>query len=335
MTDATQLNRASRLLATGAAIVAVPIAGMMLYLKHQAIASPAQRETGDSIDAALEKLRQIDPAQIAYREVGKIDTGLTSARAIALDDAGNVLAAGDRVIRLIKAGDVRNVSLPASATCLAADGNLIFAGLSDHVEVYGTDGARKASWAALPPGSLVTGIAVGGDNVYLADSGRRLIVRTDRAGKIINEIGKPDATRGVEGLLLPSPSLAVAVAADGTIWLNDAGRHRMENYTPDGNLERYWGVYGMTLEGFVGCCNPIGFALLKDGSFITAEKSVPRIKHYLPDGRFDSVVAAPDSFAGDMPRLGIAADAQGRVFVLERGTGIVHVFERVPKGGPS
>jgi hypothetical protein len=334
MINGSSRDRRGRLIAAGAALVAVPVAGMFLYVKHRALAAPAPA-TGDSIDAALEKLRQIDPAHVGYREVGRINTGLSSARAIALDERGRVLAAGERSIRLIKGGEVKTMAVAATPNALAAEGGQIYAAFGDHVEVYDFEGARKATWAALPRGALVTGIAVAGDDVYLADSGRRLVVRADRTGKVVGEIGKADAGRGVEGLLLPSPHLGVAAAADGTIWVNDSGRHRMENYTAEGNLERYWGGNALTLEGFVGCCNPIGFALLKDGSFVTVEKSVARVKHYLADGRFDGVVAGPEAFTGDAPILSITSDSQGRVLVLERGTGLVHVYERIEKGGAS
>jgi hypothetical protein len=198
--------------------------------------------------------------------------------------------------------------------------------LKDHVEVYDLAGKRTGLWATLPPGTLLTGIAVGPSDVYLADSGRRVVVRTDRSGRVLNEIGRPDPSRDVPGILLPSPHLNVAVAADGTVWLNNAGRHQMENYSPDGTLERFWGAFGMNVESFIGCCNPSDFTLLSDDSFVTAEKGVFRVKHYLADGRFDSFVAAPTAFAPEMSGLKIAAGSDGRVAVLDRGDGTVRVF---------
>ena len=58
---------------------------------------------------------------------------------------------------------------------------------------------------------------------------------------------------------------------------------------------------------------------------------VPSPAPPLPDGRFDSVVAAPASFAPIMTGLAVVADVRGRIFVLERGTGLIHVF--TPRAG--
>ena len=80
------------------------------------------------------------------------------------------------------------------------------------------------------------------------------------------------------------------------------------------------------MEQFLGCCNPSDFALLSDGRIVTAEKGVPRVKVFKDDGHFQSVVATPDSFGDNRAGLHLAADADGRVLVLEPGTNSIRIF---------
>ena len=311
-------------------MAAIPIAGLYLYVRAERASNVRDMAMEKAVDYDIEKLQQIDPALIHYHESRKIETGMTCGRALALDRSGNLLVAGDTGIRFILPGGDRedwNLMVAPNAIAVSENGD-VYAAMKDHVEVLGSDGARKASWPLLGEGAYLTGVAVAGDNVYLADSGRRVIIRTDLSGKTLSEIGRANPARGIPGLLLPSPHLGVAVAADASIWVNNAGRHQLENYKADGTLERFWGVSGTSVEAFSGCCNPAAFVLLPDGSFITAEKGIARVKHYRADGKFESVVAGPASFDGATSSLSIVVDSGGRIYVLERGTGRVHVFER-------
>jgi len=316
----------------GAAMIAVPLAGIQLYLKHLAATSAASpKPIEDSTDEALTRLRNVDPKLIAYRDTARFPAGVTGPRAIAVDSTGHTFVTGYNVIRIFGDAGARDITLTDTPNCLTVHDSSIYLGFKDRVETYDLAGKRTETWPTLPAGSLITGIAAGASDIYLADSGRRLVVHTDRFGKILNEIGKPDPSRDIPGILLPSPHLNVALAPDGTIWLNNAGRHRMENYSPDGTLERFWGAYGMNVDSFIGCCNPSDFALLSDGSFVTAEKGVFRVKHYLPDGRFDSFVASPTAFAREITGLKIASAPDGHIVILDRGDATLHVF--APAGG--
>ena len=108
-----------------------------------------------------------------------------------------------------------------------------------------------------------------------------------RPGTVIRRIG---------GLVAPSPHLDVAAAPDGTAWVTNPGRHRLEHYSADGQLLRTWGKASAAIAGFTGCCNPTDIAVLPDGRLVTAEKGIPRVKIYKTNGTFESVVAGPESF---------------------------------------
>ncbi len=324
-------NRTAKRIAAGVALAVLPAGALHLFLNVHESSEQRDRalEKGTAYD--LTNLQKVDPALIRFTETGRIETGLAKPRTISLDSAGNLLVAGDQSIKRIgldARAEKHEIKLADSPFCVfGAEDGWTYVGLKDRVEVYGVDGVKKAAWPSLGRDAYLTAIAVFGEDVYLADSGRRLLIHTDRAGSILNEIGRGDPKTGVEGLLLPSPHLDVAVAADGTIWLNDTGRHRLENYTKDGRLERFWGTQGTGIQAFPGCCNPTDFFLMRDGRFITAEKGIARVKRYLADGRFDCVVAAPSAFAGNVVGLDVVVDSAGRVLVLERGTSVVRIFE--------
>ena len=193
---------------------------------------------------------------------------------------------------------VRDIACSAAVRCLAvaADGT-VYAGVEDHVEVFDRSGKRMAVWDAPGKKAWVTGLAVGENEVFAADSGHRVVLRYDKSGKLAGRIGERNKDRNVPGLIIPSPYLDVKLAPDGLLRVNNTGRHRVEAYTTSGDLEFFWGKPSAAIDGFCGCCNPIGLALLPDGRYVTCEKGLPRVKVYSPRGDFEWVVAGAESFA--------------------------------------
>jgi len=271
---------------------------------------------------------EIDPALIEYQEIQRIETGLKEARGIAVG-ADGLYAAGDRAVIRFDAVGKRQAqwAMDAPPECLAvADDGTILAGSRKSITVYTKDGEHKARWTAPGKQAYLTSLAISGDDVWAADAGARVVYHYDRSGKLLGRLGEKDANRGISGLLAPSPHLDVAAAKDGTVWVADPGRHRLEHYARDGRLLSTWGKAGMGIEGFSGCCNPADFALLPDGRIVTAEKGLRRVKVYRADGAFDCVIAGPDAFSAGSEALDVVADGQGRVYVLDRVDGAVHIF---------
>ena len=125
---------------------------------------------------------------------------------------------------------------------------------------------------------------------------------------------------------------------DGLVAVVHPAALRIECYSPDGTMQRFWGEAGSNVEGFFGCCNPAHFAVLRDGRYVTAEKGLLRVKVYSSDGEFESVVADHSQLETPGPAAGgdlwdheyravdVAADARGRILVLDLSTGVVRVF---------
>jgi hypothetical protein len=242
----------------------------------------------------------------------------------------------ERVIPL--SGEPRCVTVPP-------DGR-IYVGLRNHVEVFDEAGQRLAAWEPLGDRSFLSSIAVSKDDVFVADAGKAVVLHYDKTGKLIDLIGEKDSDRDIPGFLVPSPYFDLAIAPDGLLRVVSPGRTRVEAYTLDGDLEFFWGENSMRIKGFCGCCNPVNIAMLSDGSYVTAEKGLIRVKIYDPDGAFKCVVAGPDQLveggaarvfenAEDAEASGfdVAVDVEGRIFVLDTIENAVRTFVRNEKGG--
>jgi hypothetical protein len=290
----------------------------------------------------ISRFQKTDPKLIAYQEVTRWAVPHKEARRLAMGpDDQLYVCAGNFINSMSRAGQ-RGLELALSgpACCVAAarDG-AIFAGQRDHIEVFDTKGARVARWESPDPRTWLTGLAAGEKDVFAADAGKLVVLRYDRSGKIVGRIGRKDAERNVPGLIVPSPFLDVLIHRDGLLRVNNPGRHRVEAYTFDGDLESAWGKPGAAIEGFCGCCNPIGIAQLADGRVVTCEKGLPRVKIYSAAGEFESVVAGPESFPenaracndlNDCIHGGIdaAVDSDGQIYILDIVASDVRVMKR-------
>ena len=286
-----------------------------------------------------------DPELILYDEVGEaVATGMKEAKAIAVDGEGVLYVAGDNVV---SRGDLPAIKLSGMPMCLAVgDGGDVYVGLKDHVEVYDAAGKQKASWKSLGEKAVLTSIAVSEDDVFVADAGGRIVVRYDIGGNVVGKIGAMDEKRNIAGFVIPSPYFDLAVGDDGLLYVVNPGMHRIEAYTFDGDLEFWWGKASLKIDGFCGCCNPINFAMLEDGSFVTCEKGLARVKIYEAGGKFAGVVAGVESLveggvgrACDFPAdcqsggFDVAVGPDGRVYVLDTLKSVVKVFVKKVSSG--
>jgi len=316
----------------GAIVVVAAAVGVFLVLSGDYSGTATVPASGEST------LPPIDPALIKYTELRPIRTGFPTVQAIAVDPKDNVYVACGKLVRLFTPDGVklRDVTLPFEPTALAVDAEgLLYVALADHVWVFGAATKPKAVWDKIAGKPFISSLAVSEDSVYVADAGGHVVRRYDKSGKLLNTLAKKDPGRGIDGLVLPSPYLDVAVGPDGLIRVANPGRLRVEVYTPQGDLMAKWGDASLQVDGFCGCCNPSHLAMLPDGRVVTSEKGVPRVKVYSKDGRFDCVVAAPKSFQGvacsaDDCRAGktldLAVNSKGVILVLDPAPRDVRMF---------
>jgi len=314
----------------------------ILGLAGAARAGAAEPGTANPFAYDISRFQKTDPKLISHEEAARWPVPRKDARRLAIGPDGRIyVCAGNYISCLSRAGQggmELALTGPACCVAVAADGT-IFAGLRDHIEVFDATGARTARWDSPDPKTWLTGLAAGAKDVFAADAGKLVVLRYDRAGKIIGRIGQKDAARNVPGFIVPSPFLDVILHPDGLLRVNNTGRHQVEAYTLDGDLAAAWGKPTAAIDGFCGCCNPIALAALADGRIVTCEKGIPRVKIYSAAGEFQSVVAGAESFPenavacnslNDCIHGGIdaAVDGDGRICILDLVAGNVRVMKR-------
>ncbi len=299
----------------------------------------------------VSRFSKTDPKLVLFDEVRRFTAPREDVRKIALGPENRVYIAAGKQVSVVDAQGISlfEIALPETARCVTVspEGE-IFVGLRDHVEVFDGTGQPRASWPPAGGRPWLTGIAVTPRDVFLADAGNRVVLRCDRSGKTLHQIGGKSKIRNTPGFIIPSPFFDVEMHPDGLLRVTNPGRHRVEAYTVDGDLELGWGKPSLAIEGFCGCCNPIAITLLSSGHIVTCEKGLPRVKIYAPDGAFVGVVAGPESFAeqvkaaaGDgfggssMGGLDAAVSAQGEIYILDLVKGDVRVMARKPGWSPS
>jgi hypothetical protein len=196
----------------------------------------------------LEAFQKTDPAQIGYRETGRIDLKLLEPRNLAVGPDDKIYVVGDRALCTFAPDGhrVRLVELENSPRAVAIGPShktpgRIYVAMKDHVEVFDAEGARQTVWESLDERALLTSIAAAESDVYVANAGGRVVLRYDLQGKLINRIGDRDDLRHIPGFIIPSPFFVVAVAPDGLLRVTNPGGHRVEAYTPEG-LDRHPGL---------------------------------------------------------------------------------------------
>ncbi|MCK4563189.1 MAG: NHL repeat-containing protein [Verrucomicrobia bacterium] len=296
------------------------ILGVGIYLGQS-----RRTELGKSFDYSLDEYRQVDPSLIHYTEVEPLVPTLGKISALAVAPDGKIYVGGeDAVQRFPDGGTFLVDGIP---TCMAVDDDgTMFVGMQDHVEIRSKNW-EKTVWPSPGGKAYLTSIVVDDEYVYVADAGNRRVWRYDKAGGKPLEIGRKDSANGVRGFNIPSPFFDVDLGPDGSLWAVNPGYHALENYRPDGMPISSWEKSSFMIEGFSGCCNPSHFALMPDGSFVTAEKGLPRVKIHNVDGSLRCVVAAPDQFDEGVVGLDVAVDDEGRIYVLDPSRNQVRIFE--------
>ncbi len=307
-------------------------------------ATPVRRERDDgagrsaemkmiAYDNQLEELSRIDDALILYHETSPlVPGGLDELSAITMDAAGRIYAGGGTTVVVMDAqgGIIRQIRVEGKVSCLAVDTDeRLYVGLGHSVHRFEANGDPAGLFCELSPDAIITSLAVADGGVFVADANGRTVHRFSRDGSPASVIdGKTGLTDG-PGFVIPSPYFDIAPGQGGTLWIVNPGLHRLEEYNFNGERIAVWPQRpGMGVEDFCGCCNPAHIARLRDGSIITSEKGLARIKVYTSRGRFTGVVATPEQF--DRHELGrdLAVDSNDRILVADPARCQVRVFER-------
>jgi len=290
----------------------------------------------------VEHLQKSDPALLRYTEIARFPCGLGRPSAIATAADGAIFVGGNEGVRKFSPSGELVAEMPLAdpvhAIALRPSGELLV-GQPGCLRVLDATGTELARWQQPGARFLPTSIAVTAAAIYVADAGGRVVVKLDPQGKQLAIIGARDLDRNLRGFVVPSPYFCVRMAPDGLLRISNPGEHQIEAFTTDGDLELVWGKGSFSVEGFCGCCNPVSFEVFPDGSFVTCEKGLPRVKLYDSHGGFTGLVAGPEAFpeylkaantgAPDTLNAGIyaAIDPQLRVIILDGVGGTVRIMQ--------
>lgn len=202
---------------------------------------------------------------------------------------------------------------PGYSVAVSAAGT-VYVGQAGQVRILDSEGKLLGAWRDADRLGLVTALGFAGDDVLLADAKERCIRRYDKSGKHRNDIGKGDGRRG---FFIPNGHLDFAVDAQGVIHAPNPGKHRVERYSPEGELLGRFGRFdGRDPAGFSGCCNPTNIALTPDGLIVVTVKAEPGVKVYNADGKLLAVLGN-DDFDPRCKNMDVAVDSHGRVYVID------------------
>jgi len=278
----------------------------------------------------LKELRKVDSSKISHKEVKQIKIQAKEIHGIAIDSKDQIYVSTDEAILVLNAeGEkINSLKVRGEARCLtiAENGNVLV-GMRNRVDIRKPEGSLRNSFLIPGEKAFITSLAIDGENIYVADAGQKIVHHYNIDGKKIKEIGGRNAEAGIKGFVIPSPFFDLLIGRQGELWVVNPGRHAFEAYNQNGDQISTWERTSMSIEGFSGCCNPSNIAMLSDGSFVTVEKGLERVKIHLPSGDVKSVVAAPELFEAGTIGIDLAVDSEDRIYVLDPVKSMIRIFE--------
>jgi hypothetical protein len=290
------------------------------------------KRPGNPYELSLEEFTSVDTTLIKYSEVLDLTLNDTEKRGIAFG-MGRIWLIGDNYLQVISTDGelVLKKELPESPSCITVYQSDVYIGFGDQIRVYDREGMEIKIWTRLGDSTQLTSLAVRDSLLYAADAGKRRVLwyRTD--GSLLGEFDGKREPGALHGFIIPSPYFDLAIAPDGELWVVNPGNHAFENYTPEGRLRGYWDRSSAGIEGFSGCCGPAQIAILPDGSFVTSEKGLVRIKVHRPSGELESVVAPTELFKDGFHAPDLAIGDHSEIYALDFDRKMIRVFERKSK----
>ena len=192
-------------------------------------------------------------------------------------------------------------------------------------------------WEQLPKGYVhrdVAGVAVDQeDRVYLICRGDHPVIIYDRQGNFKRSWGEGEFSYRTHGIY---------VAPNGTIFCTDDGQHTVRQFTPEGKLlltmgtlntpsdSGYDGKNIRSIKRGAGPFNrPTNVAIGPKGDiYISDGYGNARVHKFSPTGQLKRSWGEPGLGPGQfyLPH-GIAVDAEGRVFVCDRESDRIQIFD--------
>lgn len=277
----------------------------------------------------MDSLGEIPSDKFCTTNYSTIPLDGTKSEAIAVDKDNNIYVSCDKKILCFDTNGnlVSEINCDYLATALACTNDKLIAAFTNEISIFDATGKQLKNWKLENEKSYITSLAAIDGNIYAADAQAAKVYCFSEEGKLLKTIGQSVDKKELTFFVLPSFYFDVAIGTDKSVWVANTGRHKLVQLDNEEHIVSSWGETSSAVEGFCGCCNPSNFALMRDGSFITAEKGLVRVKKYNKDGDFECVIAGPEKFKEDAKGLDIAIDSNDRIYVLEPEAMKIYIFE--------
>ncbi len=281
----------------------------------------------------VDEYKVVDEALISHKETRNFSLGLLAAKGIFLHN-DSLFIAGESSLAIISTNGASMglYEILPHPTSIIVDEGFVYIGYQKFIAKYSHAGVLVSRWTNLDDRAVITSLALKGKRLYVADAGNRKVVVYDTSGEVVGEFeGKADTEAG-HGFIVPSANFDLVVNSYGELWVVNPGKHALENYSDDGRMRGFWENASYDIDGFLGCCNPARITTMEDGSFVTSEKGLVRIKIYDQSGKLLSVVAPPDLFKEEGKAPDVCVDHTGIVYALDFDKDMVRIFEPKDNG---
>ncbi|HEY9898944.1 MAG TPA: IPT/TIG domain-containing protein [Pantanalinema sp.] len=258
-----------------------------------------------------------------------VNAGIPYPKGVALDVSGNLYIAQDyRVRKVDLSGNIATVVGNGSSTCSG-------------------DGGPALNAQLYSPADLKLDAA---GNLYVADTNNNRIRKIDPAGIITTVAGNGasgfagDSGPAVDAKL--NSPYAVAVEADGSLYIADTYNNRVRKVAPDGTISTIAGDGTSGYEGDGAAAasakigNVYGLALDAAGNLYLSDSSYNVVRRVTPGGVISTVVGTGTAaYGGDGGQAanaqlrnpnGLAFDAAGNLYIADNGN---HRIRKVTPGG--
>jgi len=146
-----------------------------------------------------------------------------------------------------------------------------------------------------------------------------VLVLDSKTGKVIEQWG-------AETFVMPH---GLTIDTEDNVWLTDVGLHQVFKFDHTGNLLMALGERGVPGEDSAHFNMPTDVAIAPDGSFYVSDGYLnSRVTEFSPKGKYSSSWGMKGNSPGqfDVPH-NIALDAQGYVYVGDRGNARIQIFD--------
>jgi hypothetical protein len=317
----------------GGALVTVILGGLYFVFAETA-GVPGPREVNHNIKRYDQKsLHHVSGELLSHKATGSFKTQHREVWSLVVTEKGVYVSGDDGVHHYDQDGELLGKLEEGKSVRYvgSGEGGKLLMCQGAKVLLYKEDGSFLKSLShstLLRPNAVVEKKG----NYYIADRTARMILQ-------LNGDGEPQKTFGdlgtdtVNNFVIPGPHMDLSFSPEGLLYATNPGRHQVKAYSLDGKLVKVLGKPSFRHDGFCGCCNPVAMTVLEDGTILTTEKGICRVKALSPDGLLESIVAPPVDFRSNKHAfmIDVVEGPEGKIYLLNSETREVHIYSKKEK----